>query len=110
MFCWQQIFGFLLAIIAFCIDFQMITGQRIITDVWGIHFMLKAFYLFVICTVFYFSVSFFTPAASKETLEKMTMKKPLSFITEGKVTGASDPRIMAAILAVVMIVLYTIFR
>jgi len=104
------VFGFLLAIIAFCIDFQMITGQRIITDVWGIHFMLKAFYLFVICTVFYFSVSFFTPAASKETLEKMTMKKPLSFITEGKVTGASDPRIMAAILAVVMIVLYTIFR
>lgn len=104
------VFGFILAIIAFCIDFEMIAGQRYISDVWGIHFMMKAFYLFVLCTVFYFSVSLFTPPASAETLEKMTMKKPLSFITDGKVSGATDPRILAGILAVVMITLYTIFR
>lgn len=104
------VFGFILAVIAFCIDFQIIAGQRIITDAWGIHFMMKAFYLFVICTVFYFTVSFFTPAASTKTLDKMTMKKPLSFITEGKLSGATDPRILAGILAIVMITLYTIFR
>lgn len=104
------VFGFILAMIAFCIDFQMIAGQRIITDVWGIHFMMKAFYLFVICTIFYFVVSFFTPSASTATLEKMTMKKPMSFITDGKVQGITDPRIMAGILAVIMITLYTIFR
>ena len=104
------VFGFVMAIIAFCLDFEMIAGQRIITDVWGIHFMMKAFYLFVLCTIFYFSVSFVTPAASPEVLQKMTMKKPLSFLTDGKVSGATDPRIMAGILAIIMITLYTIFR
>lgn len=104
------VFGFTLAVIAFCIDFEIIAGQRYISDVWGIHFMLKAFYLFVVCTIFYYAVSFFTPAANKEVLEKMTMKNPLSFLTEGKVTGISDPRVLAGILTVVMIILYVIFR
>lgn len=104
------VFGFLLAVIAFCIDFEIIAGQRYISDVWGIHFMMKAFYLFVICTIFYYTVSFFTPAANNEVLEKMTLKNPMSFITEGKVTGISDPRVLAGILIVVMITLYVIFR
>lgn len=104
------VFGFTLAILAFCLDFEMIAGKRYITDVLGIHFMLKAFYLFVLCTIFYFAVSFFTPPANPETLEKMTLKKPLSFLTEGKITGATDPRILAFFLAMVMITLYYIFR
>lgn len=104
------VFGFILAVIAFCIDFEMISGKRYITDVWGIHFMLKATYLFLICTVFYYLVSFFTPKANPEVLEKMTMKNPLSFITDGKVKGITDPRILAGVLIVVMSVLYYIFR
>jgi SSS family solute:Na+ symporter len=104
------VFGFLLAIIAFYIDFDMIAGKRYITDVWGIHFMMKAFYLFAICTVFYFAISQFTPAASKEPLDKMNMKKPLSFITEGKIDGITDPRLLAGFLVLVMITLYYVFR
>lgn len=104
------VFGFILAVIAFCIDFEMIAGQRYISDVWGIHFMMKAFYLFAVCTIFYFVVSAFTPSAKPAVLEEMTMKKPLSFITEGKLSGATDPRILAGILSIVMITLYTIFR
>lgn len=104
------VFGFILAIIAFCIDFEMIAGKRYITDVWGIHFMMKAFYLFVICTIFYHVVSFFTPVAEREVLEKMTLKKPLAFLTDEKLSGVTDPRILAGILALVMITLYYIFR
>ncbi len=104
------VFGFVLAVLAFCADFEMIAGQRYITDVLGIHFMMKAFYLFVLCTVFYYLVSFFTPAASQKVLDKMTMKKPLSFITEEKLSGATDPRILSAILVVLMSILYYIFR
>jgi SSS family solute:Na+ symporter len=104
------VFGFILAIIAFCLDFEMIAGKRYITDVLGIHFMMKAFFLFVICTIFYHVVSIFTPAARQEDLEQMTLKKPLSFITEGKISGISDPRILAGILAFVMFTLYYIFR
>ncbi len=104
------IFGFILAVIAFSIDFEMIAGKRYISDVWGIHFMLKATYLFLICTVFYYLVSFFTPKANSEVLEKMTMKNPLSFITDGKVQGISDPRVLAGILIAIMFILYYIFR
>lgn len=104
------VFGFTLAILAFAIDFEMIAGQRYITDVWGIHFMMKAFLLFVANAVFYFAVSMFTPAASDDMLDKMTMRKPLSFLTEGSVKGVSDPRVLAGLLAVVMITLYYLFR
>lgn len=102
--------GFTLAILAFAFDFEMIAGQRYITDVLGIHFMMKAFYLFVINAVIYFAVSMFTPKASDEVLDQMTMKRPLSFLTSGKVSGLTDPRVLAGLLAIVMITLYYIFR
>jgi SSS family solute:Na+ symporter len=104
------VFGFILALIAFSFDFEMISGKRYISEVLGIHFMMKAFYLFVICTIFYFAVSRFTPRANEEILKKMTMKRPLSFITEGKLQGITDPRMLAGLLVVVMAVLYYIFR
>ncbi len=104
------VFGFILAVIAFSLDFEMIAGKRYITDILGIHFMLKATILFSICTIFYYVVSFFTPAAKPETLEQMTMKKPMAFLTDEKITGISDPRILAGILAIVLIILYYIFR
>jgi len=104
------IFGFVLGIIAFAIDFEPIMGQRTITDVWGIHFMMKAFYLFTLCTVFYFIISMYTPKADAEVLDNLTLRRPLSFITEGKVNSFSDPRILAGILMLVMICLYIAFR
>ena len=107
---WTLIFGFTLAILAFCLDFELIAGQRIITDVMGIHFMMKAFYLFIMCSIFYFTVSAFTAKADKGALELLTLKKPLSFITEGKVSSLTDPRILAAILILMMAVLYYVFR
>ena len=63
---WTLVFGFTLAILAFCMDFASIAGQRYITDVMGIHFMMKAFYLFIICSIFYFAVS--------ALLQKLIMK------------------------------------
>ncbi len=104
------IFGFMLAVIAFVADFESIVGKRFITDVLGIHFMLKATILFVICAIFYYAVSFVTPAASDEVLEKMTLKKPFSFLTDEKLHGITDPRILSGILIIVMLVLYSIFR
>ena len=104
------IFGFVIGLLAFCFDFDLISGKRYITDVLGIHFMVKAFILFMICTLFYYIVSFLTPKADEKVLKEMTMKKPLAFITEGKYAGISDPRILAGILTIVMISLYIIFR
>lgn len=104
------VFGFIMALIAFCADFEMIAGQRYISDVMGIHFMLKATILFALCTVCYYGISFFTAPAKQEVLDELTMEKPLSFLTKEKVAGITDPRILSAILVVVMCILYYIFR
>lgn len=104
------IFGFVLAVIAFCADFEMIAGKRYITNVMGIHFMLKASILFLLCTSFYFAASSITPKAEPGVLAKLTLKKPLSFITEKRLHGISDPRILSAVLVFVMCILYYIFR
>ena len=57
-----------------------------------------------------FVVSFFTPRASDEVLQSLTLRKPLSFITDGKIESRKDPRLFAGFLLIVMIVLYIIFR
>ena len=46
----------------------------------------------------------------KKAPELLTLKKPLSFITEGKVSALTDPRILAAIRILMMVVLYYVFR
>ncbi|MDC1105872.1 sodium/solute symporter [Prolixibacteraceae bacterium] len=104
------IFGFVLGVVAFSLDFEPIAGRRIITDVWGIHFMLKAFYMFAICTVFYFVTSAVTPKAEESVLDELTLRKPLSFITDTKLTSITDPRLMALLLVGIMFVLYVIFN
>ncbi|WP_066631004.1 sodium:solute symporter [Labilibacter marinus] len=104
------LFGFIIGITAFCFDFEVIAGKRYLSEVMGIHFMTKAFYLFFICSIFYFVVSMFTPKADAETLEQLTFKKPLSFLTDTKLTSISDPRIMALLLTTIMLTLYIIFR
>ena len=100
------VFGFILAIVAFSLDFDLIAGRRIITDVWGIHFMMKAFLLFMFCTVFYFTVSILTPKADPGVLKSMTLKNPLFFLTEWKLSGLTDPRILAGFLFLTMFILY----
>jgi len=71
--------------------------------------MMQCWWLFVIISVIYFTVSLLTPRPSPEQINDFTLSKPLAFITEGKVTGITDPRILSGILVVVMIILYLIF-
>lgn len=104
------IFGFVIGVIAFAIDFEPIWGQRTITDVWGINFMLKAFYLFAICSMVYFITSAFTPKTDPGTLNNLTLKRPLAFLTDGRIRSISDPRVLAGILMAIMICLYIVFR
>jgi solute:Na+ symporter, SSS family len=102
--------GFIIGIAAFVIDFEPIMGRRIISDVWGIHFMMKAWWLFVACSALFVVVSLLTPKPSPESVEGLTLENPLAFLTRDKISGISDPRIFAAILLGVMAVLYFVFR
>ena len=71
--------------------------------------MVQAWWLFVICTVIYFAVSYMTPKPDPEVIEKYTWKNPLAVVMEGKIEGIRDPRIWAGLLMLTLVCLYTIF-
>lgn len=104
------IFGFLIGIISFAADFvPTISGQpAIITDVLGIPFMMQAWWLFCICSVVYFAISYHTPRPTNEQL-KYTWDNPWQFLTKEKFQGLSDVRVYSALLVSLLIFLYVIF-
>lgn len=101
--------GLILGITTFCLDFEPISGQMFITRGLGIPFMMQAWWLFVICTIIYFTLSHFTSSPSPEVIKKYTWESPLAVFKSGKIKGISDPRILAGILILTMIILYIIF-
>lgn len=104
------IIGFLLGAVAFFLDLPVIGTEKIITHVWGIPFMMQAWWLFCISSVIFFVVSWLTPKPDPKQIEALTWDNPLAVIKRGKITGLSDPRIVAGILFVTVCVLYYIFR
>lgn len=102
--------GLLLGIAAFCIDFEPISGYMYLTRGLGIPFMMQAWWLFVLCTLIYFTVSRFTERSSREVLEKYTWDSPIAVLVRDKFAGIGDPRLWAGVLVVCLIILYAIFR
>ena len=71
----------------------------------GIPFMLVGPMLTVLCIIIYVVTSLMTPPMAPEEVAKVCWDHPLAFL-RGRVTGASDPRIVTLILLVVILVLY----
>ncbi|MHC4111370.1 MAG: sodium:solute symporter family transporter [Planctomycetota bacterium] len=92
------------------IENGIVAGYGIITDGWGIPYMMAGLILLCICIAVYVIVSLVTPAPTDEELDKMGWKSPLHAIISAEFTGIRDPRLMAGILFVVMIVLYSLLR
>ncbi len=101
--------GLVLGIFAFCLDFEPISGHMYLTRGLGIPFMMQAWWLFVICTVIYFAVSYSSPRPPAEVIEKYTWESPLAVITKGKFKGVKDVRLWAGILVLILVVMYIIF-
>ncbi len=101
--------GLVLGITAFCLDFEPISGHMYLTRGLHIPFMMQAWWLFVICTVIYFVVSYNTPRPPEEVIENYTWESPLAVITRGEFKGAKDVRLWAGILVMTLVVLYFIF-
>lgn len=104
------IFGFLLGAISFMMDMPIIGEVKIITDGWGIPFMMQAWWMFCLCSLLFIIVSLMTPKPDPKNVEDLTWAKPLQVITQGKITKFSDPRLLAGFLLVIMIVLYYMLR
>ncbi|WP_206611044.1 sodium:solute symporter [Mariniphaga sediminis] len=105
------VLGFVLGVVVFCINFFKTSGDGIylIQLIRDIHFLMQAVFLFIICTANFVVVSFLTPPPSPKAISTLTLEKPMSFITKGKLTGYTDPRLLAGLLVVVMAILYLIF-
>ena len=101
--------GLVLGIFAFCLDFEPISGHMYLTRGLGIPFMMQAWWLFVICTVIYFAVSYSSPRPPAEVIEKYTWESPLAVITKGEFKGVKDVRLWAGILVLILVVMYIIF-
>ncbi len=102
------IVGFLLGAIVFVIDFPAF-GMQIVTKQWGIPFMLQAWWLFVACSVVFVVVSLLTPPPDPCRVERYCWKSPLAAITEKRISGVLDPRVLAVVLVAVMIACYCLF-
>ena len=104
-----MIFGLAAGTLVFCLDFDPISGSKLITDGLGIPFLMQAWWLFVLCTVFYFVLgSFSLPRPLAEIQHLVFTRDTLRGFTS-RVTSHKDPRIWAGLLLVIMILLYMYF-
>lgn len=104
------VFGFLMGATAFVLDFKDADGYKLITEGWGIPFMLQAFWMTVICSAVFYAVSRITPPPPAEKIDGLTWENPLSALTRRWAGEGTDPRRLALALSVTIIVLYCLFR
>ncbi len=76
----------------------------------GIPFMLVGPLLAAFSVVVYVLTSLVTPAPAPESIRDVCWEHPLAFLRQGRLAGLGDPRVAAAILLGVMVVLYYVMR
>jgi solute:Na+ symporter, SSS family len=112
--------GFALGIFVFLIDFPAASslvlgldaeGQPIqwITGSLGIPFMLQAWWLFVICSTLFITVSLMTPPPPEEQTERFCWKHPLSALQGPLRGGLFDPRVLSLVLLGALATCYLVF-
>jgi hypothetical protein len=88
-------------------SWMVLNYERIAHGV-GIPFMMMGLILISMCILIYVVVSFATAAPTEQELEQMGWRPPLKDLVEKKITGITDPRIIAIGLFVLMAALYVV--
>ncbi len=99
-------FGLTLGVVAFTVDLPLIGDEKLITDVWGVPFMLQAWWGFVMCSVVFVVVSLLTPPPPPEKVDGLTWDNPLAVLTHKIDSDRVDPRFVAGALMVTLILVY----
>ena len=103
-------FNVVVGLIYLIIDIPLVGTTQWIAKELGIPFMQVGFYLFILSSLVYFVVSLATPAPAAEKTDGLCWTRPLDAL-RGKMEGTiTDPRVMAAILFVIMIILYSLLH
>jgi len=104
-----MIFGLVLGAIVFCLDFEPISGSKLITDGLGIPFLMQAWWLFVLSTLFYIVLSYVSRPRPLAEIQDLIFTRELVQGFKSRITGIKDPRIWAGVLLLIMILLYSYF-
>jgi SSS family solute:Na+ symporter len=99
-----------IGVIYLIIDIPLIGDKQWVAKELGIPFMQVGWYFFLLSSAVYFIVSVATPAPSPAQLKNLCWTHPLDALC-GKMEGRiTDPRVMAALLFIVVTVLYVILK
>jgi len=98
----------LLYLLAVLVDIPLFTENKMLSDFVAIPFMLVGGIFFALCLIIYIAVSLLTPAPDEAHVKELVWDSPLAFLKEGKIQGITDPRIMALILLIIMVILYIV--
>lgn len=101
--------GFILGLFFFLIDFPIYGDVKIITDIYGISFMMQAWWLFVGCSIIYVVSSLLTSAPDYKKIENCTLSSPLVFLKKEEGEKYNIPLLLSGLLMLVMLFLYIIF-
>jgi SSS family solute:Na+ symporter len=104
-----MIFGLAAGTIVFCLDFDPISGAKMITDGLGIPFLMQAWWLFVGCVLFYSIMSFYSKPRPLAEIQHLIFTKEHLQGLGSRIRSIKDPRIWTAILLFIMISLYVYF-
>jgi solute:Na+ symporter, SSS family len=105
--------GFTVGTIYFMIDlpFEPLVGPvKVVTDIWGIPFMQMGWWLFCFCSVVYVITSLLTPKPDAANLENLCWDNPIKAVSQGRLTGWTDPRALSGILLATMVFMYILLR
>lgn len=102
--------GFVLGLAVFLVDFPVFGDVKIITNTWGISFMMQAWWLFVGTSIIYVVTSLVTSAPDFKKIERYTLSSPLAFLKKEEGQKYNVPLLFSGILILTMIILYTLLK
>lgn len=101
--------GFLLGLAAFLLDFPVFGEYKIITEVWGISFMMQAWWLFVACSIIYIVSSLLTPTPDYNNIKEFTLASPWTLLKKERNEKLNYPLFLSLSLIVILLFIYIIF-
>jgi len=104
-----MIFGLTAGAIVFCLDFEPISGSKLITDGLGIPFLMQAWWLFVLCILFYVISGSYSRVRPMQEIRKLIFTKEIIRGFGKRISSIKDPRIWSLLLIVIMVLLYIYF-
>jgi SSS family solute:Na+ symporter len=99
-----------LGVIAFLADLPLMGEIKLLTEGWGIPFMMQAWWGFCICSAIFVMTSYMTQPPAPAQVDGLTWANPLQVIFHGRISGWGDPRLLAGLLFLLMVILYAVFR